>query len=289
MTKNTVSVAIQGEEGSYHDKAARHYFGDSYKPRYCKTFGEVFNAVAEGQTDYGLSAVENSLVGSITPVYDLLRATPQVAIVGEIFLGIHHSLIALPGAKISDITDVYSHPVALDQCREFLKRELPSATTHPASDTAGSVTFIKEQGNQSAAAIASADNAARCGLKVLHEGIEDSPKNYTRFLVLGKDGATRLAPEADKTSLLVERLTDKVEEIAPGTLYAALGCFAKQAISLTKIESRPIQGQPWRYVFYIDFLAGTEESGMKAALRALDGLGATWRILGTYRAGETVE
>ena len=286
-----VSVAIQGEEGSYHDKAARHYFGANYVPRYCKTFEEVFASVTEGQTAHGLSAVENSLVGSIVPVYDLLRTVPKVRVVGEIFLGIHHSLIGLPGAKLSDITDVYSHPVAIDQCRKFLKQELPTAVTHTASDTAGSVSLVKELGNITNAAIASADNATRLGLHVLHEGIEDNSKNYTRFLVLGKsdqDPATR-REEADKTSLFIERLTDKVEEIAPGTLHAALGCFANNGISLTKIESRPIQGEPWRYVFYIDCLAGAQEPRMQAALQALDNLGSTWRLLGTYKAGQTIE
>lgn len=290
MTKNSLHIAIQGEEGSYHDKAARHYFGASYKPLYCQTFEQVFDAVESDAVDYGLSAVENSLVGSIVPVYDLLRTTTQVSILGEIHLGIHHSLIALPGATMADITAVYSHPVALDQCSVFLRTELPRAAVRHADDTAGSAAYIKELGDLPMAAIASADNARRLGLQVLREGIENDSHNYTRFLVLGKVGKT--APKttaANKTSLLIERLSDKSDDIVPGTLYNVLGCFAEKNISLTKIESRPIQGWPWRYIFYLDCAAGTQEPGMKAALQALDTLGATWRVLGSYAAGETVE
>ena len=290
MASNMLSVAIQGQEGSYHDQAAAHYFGEAYDPRFMETFADVFGSVAEGRADYGMSAVENSLVGSITPVYDLLRKTGQVSIMGEIYLSIHHSLIGLPGTQLEDITDVYSHPVALDQCTTFLKDELPQATAHTASDTAGSVSLAKERGDASVAAIAGANNAERHGLQVLREGVENDPENYTRFLVLRKpenDPPERRAL-ADKTSLLIERLTDDADELAPGTLHSALGCFAVARVSLTKIESRPIQGRPWRYIFYLDCAAGAEDPKMKLATQALDSVGANWRELGTYKSGETI-
>jgi prephenate dehydratase len=290
MTKDSPTVAIQGEEGSYHDIAARRYFGDGYVPQCKDTFDAVFSAVAEGQADYALSAVENSLVGSIPSVYDLLRTTKGLTIVGEIYLGIHHSLIGLPGAALGDITDVYSHPVALGQCTVFLQRELPHAAIHPAADTAGSAVFIRGQGKRSAAAIAGAPNAARLGLQILREGIEDNPKNCTRFLVLDRsDNDTPSRRQtADKTSLLIEHLDDRNDDLAPSILYHALGCFADQKIALTKVESRPVGSDPWRYVFYLDCLAGAEEPAMQQALQALTALGATWRELGTYRHGETV-
>ena len=287
--KITTSVAIQGEEGSYHDKAARHYFGEDYTPHYCDSFEVVFRSVVEHDTEYGLAAVENSLVGSIAPVYDLLRTTPEVHIIGEIYLAIHHSLIGLPEAQLADITTVYSHPVALDQCSSFFKRELPKATIQATSDTAGSAAYIKQLGDASAAAAASADNATRLGLQVLREGIEDDPSNYTRFLVLAtSQQAVEPTRGAYKTSLLIERLNNQADDSAPGTLHAALACFADNGISLTKIESRPIHGRPWRYIFYLDCAAGTAEPSMQAALEGLTNLSATWRLLGTYECGKTI-
>ncbi len=290
MTEQALSIAIQGQEGSYHDQAAAHYFGDAYQAQYMDTFADVFGSVADGRADYGMSAVENSLVGSIAPVYDLLRKTGNVSIMGEVFLSIHHSLIGLPGARIEDIRDVYSHPVALEQCTDFLGRELPQAKRHTAYDTAGSVVFIKDLGEPSAAAIAGKNNAERHNLAILREGVENDPNNFTRFLVLGRsaeDDPARRA-QANKTSLLIDRLTDGEDELAPGTLHAALGCFATAGIGLTKVESRPIQGRPWRYAFYLDCAAGATDPAMEKALDELDGLGAQWRELGTYQAGETI-
>ena len=290
MAANTLSVAIQGQEGSYHDQAAAHYFGEAYDPRFMETFADVFGSVAEGRSDYGMSAVENSLVGSITPVYDLLRKTGRVSIMGEVYLGVHHSLIGLPGAQLGDIKDVYSHPVALDQCTAFLKQEIPQATTHTASDTAGSVSLVKERNDISVAAIAGANNAERHGLQIIRSGVENDPENYTRFLVLSRpeNDSHERRMQANKTSLLVERLTDDADELAPGTLHSALGCFAIARVGLTKIESRPIQGRPWRYIFYLDCAAGAEDPKMKLATQALDSVGASWRELGTYKSGETI-
>ncbi|HUC89285.1 MAG TPA: prephenate dehydratase domain-containing protein [Patescibacteria group bacterium] len=290
MAIETLSVAIQGQEGSYHDQAAGHYFGEAYDPRFLETFADVFEAVSDGRVNYGMSAVENSLVGSIAPVYDLLRATGGVSIMGEVFLGIHHSLIGMPGARIEDIRDVHSHPVALAQCTDFLKRELPHAVAHNAADTAGSASYVRERGDLTTAAIAGANNAERNGLQVLREGVENNPENYTRFLVLGKteNDSPERRSQADKTSLLVERLTDDADELAPGTLHTALGCFAVARVGLTKIESRPVQGRPWRYNFYLDCAAGAENPKMQLAMRALDSVGAVWRELGTYKSGETI-
>ena len=283
-----IRVAIQGEEGSYHDIAARHYFGAAYAAHYKDTFEDVFEATAANHADYGLSAVENSLVGAIPTVYDLLRTNESIAIVGEIFLGIHHSLLALPGAKLDGITDVYSHPVALGQCTAFLKRVLPHATLHSAADTAGSAVFVKAQRKLTAAAIAGAPNAGRLGLAILAEGIENNRENYTRFLTLQDRRQPAPHQAANKTSLLIERLGGGKDDLAPGILHQALGCFAAENIPLTNIQSRPVSTHPWRYVFYIDCLAGSSEPAMRRALAGLTALNAKWRELGTYPAGVTI-
>lgn len=289
MKKPTsLRVAIQGDSGSYHDKAAGRYFGEAYLPLFCVSFEEVFAAVTTGEADYGLAAVENSLVGSIVPVYDLLRTAKDVQIVGEVYLAIHHSLIGMPDANLNDIRTVYSHPVALDQCRAFLKQRLPQAHAQPTHDTAGSVDMIQQLGDKQNGAIASADNATRLGLKVLAENIEDNRENYTRFLVLARRShkpGDMLA--ATKTSLLMERLNDEADDSSAGTLQRALACLADNGVSLTKIESRPVAGRPWRYVFYLDCAAGSEDPRMQAAFGALEKLGATWRVLGTYKTGKS--
>lgn len=290
MTVEAVSVAIQGQDGSYHDQAAHHYFGEAYSPHYEQTFADVFGSVEAAQSDFGMTAVENSLVGSIAPVYDLLYKTPAVAIMGEVYLSIHHSLIGIPGTKLGDIRDVYSHPVALAQCTDFLGRELPQAAMHTAADTVASVRLVRDQGDTSMAAIAGANNAEPNGLAVLQEAIENNPENYTRFLVLGRraedDSERRIA--ANKTSLFVERLTDDADELVPGTLHRALGCFAAAQVGLTKVESRPIAGRPWHYNFYFDCAAGAEDPRMQAALAEFAAIGGVWRELGTYRHGDTI-
>lgn len=291
MTVQTVTVAIQGQEGSYHDQAAGHYFGEAYDPQYQDTFADVFDAVVGNHSDFGLTAVENSLVGSIAPVYDLLRATGGVSIMGEVYLSIHHSLIGLPGTTHADIREVHSHPVALAQCTDFLGRVVPQASTHTAADTVRAVELVKSRGDNSIVAIAGANNAERHGLQVLDKAIENNPENYTRFLVLGRssEDTPERRSQANKTSLFVERLTDDLDELAPGTLHRALGCFASAGVGLTKIESRPIAGRPWRYNFYLDCAAGAEDPRMHAALQELASIGGKWRELGTYQHGKTVE
>ena len=225
------------------------------------------------------------LVGSIPAVYDLLGNTHDVQIIGEIYLGIHHSLLGLPGSTLDSITDIYSHPVALAQCTAFTKKQLAHATTHAAADTAGSAVFVKESGNPSWAAIAGGHNAQRLGLQVLAEDIENNRQNYTRFLALSRSGRQSISAEpADKTSLYIQKLS-RQDDLTPGILHKALGCFAEQNIALTKIESRPTGNAPWRYVFYLDCLAGAQEPHMQTALAALTALGAQWRILGTYTQG----
>jgi prephenate dehydratase len=159
-------ISIQGIEGSYHDKAAQHYFGADYRPIMCDTFEEVFDTVANGDAHYGMSAVENFLYGPIGAVHDLLADASDIAITGEITLGIHHSLIGQQGATLADITDVHSHPVALAQCKDYIVRTLNGAKAHEESDTAASVPIVKALGRVTAAALASPDVAAKYGMMI---------------------------------------------------------------------------------------------------------------------------
>jgi len=179
------SVAIQGAAASYHDQAARQYFGERYQPQYCVTFAAVFEAVECGAANYGVVASGNTIFGSIAEVHDLLRAREQrIAVIGETGLPIHHCLIGLPGASVADITEVRSQYMALGQCRRFLAAQLPQATLVDEADTAGSVQLIKQQRNPTAAAIASAAAAKLYDMPILQENVEDAQGNYTTFLVL---------------------------------------------------------------------------------------------------------
>lgn len=289
INETAIPVAIQGNPGSYHESAASHYFGDAYSGVYKATFSQVFEAIRKSETTHGMVAIENALVGSIVPVYELLRSFDDLTITGELYLAIHHNLMAVPGAKIEHITEVFSHTVALDQCTDFLKRAMPAAKLSSPADTAGCAQLVKDMGRPDVAAIAGANNAERLGLEILAENVENNAANFTRFVVLQpKDDITTYKLEnANKTSLLIERLTDDDDELAPGTLYQALGCFAISQVGLTKIESRPIDGRPWHYLFYVDCAAGIVEPKMQKAIRMLDALGSNYRLLGSYAAGRT--
>jgi len=289
MTQREVSVAIQGEVGSNHDLAASYYFGPRYEAGYCTTFDQVFAAVENGETDFGLAAAENTIVGPIVPTWDLLRRRAGVLVVGEAFLRINHALITLPGTSLHDIRTVLSHPAALGQCAEFLARELPDARLQPTHDTAASADMILQQGDRTVAAIAGPNNAERLGLEVLLGGIADDSENYTRFLALQRaDQVPSDQPVgANKTSLLIERLNNAPDDNQPGALHGALGGFALHGVNLSMIQSRPTRDRVWRYGFYLDCEAGISEEGMQASLRDLRRVGAEWRSLGTYMAGQT--
>ncbi|HUS26313.1 MAG TPA: prephenate dehydratase [Nevskiaceae bacterium] len=285
---SNITVVIQGSKGSYHEMAACQYFGLS-NMLYGEVFEDVFVAVQDGRADYGVIAVENSLYGSIGRVLDLLRQySSAVTIVGEEYVRIHHCLIGLPDATLKDITEVHSQAEALGQCLEFLKHHVPQARVCPEPDTAGSVALVRKRHDKTIAAIASKQAAVEYGLRVLHEKIEDDPQNYTRFLVVQRKSEAQVAG-ADKTSLVLDHLGNELNEARVGLLRRALGAFADAGISLSKIESRPVKGKAWRYRFYIDCAAGMDDPRLRQALQALQAVGATWKILGTFIQGETVD
>lgn len=278
---NQTKVSIQGQRASYHHLAAIEFFGRAaIDVQERTTFSEVFeDVVAQNHCDYGIVAIENSSVGSINEVYDLLRKS-DLYIVGEHYRRVSHCLIGFNTATIKDITDVYSHPMALLQCENFLEENLSKADIHERHDTAESVDYIKKLQDKTQAAIASRQAADLYDMSVLAEDIETDKHNYTRFLILKKHN--HIGDDVNKTTIIVE-LTDK-----PGSLYHALGCFEKEGINLSKIESRPILGRGWRYYFYIDFEAGINDERTKRALNKLDKQGHDLTVLGSYKKGESI-
>jgi prephenate dehydratase len=263
-------VAFQGEPGAYSEQAAYEYFGPVETLPY-ETFEAVFEAVSTGQCEKGLIPIENSLAGSIHKNYDLLLRH-ELSIVGEYFLRVQHCLIALPNVQKSDIRRAISHPQALEQCAGYLRSlGIKPETVY---DTAGSVKMLKESSASDLAAIASRRAAELYGMQILEEGIEDNPENYTRFLAICPVSAT---PQTEAKTSIVFTLKN-----TPGALFKALSVFALREIDLTKIESRPLAGKPWEYLFYIDFIGAVQEEPVHRALDHLSEYALTLRVLGSY-------
>ncbi len=272
-----MKISIQGESGSFHDIAARQLFGTDHTQLQRATFAEVFSDVQSKQADIAIVAIENSSVGSINEVYDLLLKD-GVKIVDELYMRISHNLIGLKGTKLNEIQTVYSHPMALMQCEQFLEIKLPQAEVHERHDTAESVEYVASQGDKTLAAIGSARAAKLHKLEILAPDIETDKHNYTRFIVLSlNDSNDKLA---NKTSIVI------TAKNIPGALHKVLGVFANRGINLTKIESRPIIGKGWNYYFYIDFEAGLHSPIAQEALKELIDYTDTINILGTYQRGK---
>ncbi|MDP4038938.1 MAG: prephenate dehydratase [bacterium] len=275
-------ISIQGQKGSYHDIVCKYLFGKPAKILERLNFKQVFDDIEKNKADYAIVAIENSLVGSINEVYDLLRIK-QHLIVGEHYEKVTLCLVSLPSANKKDITNVYSHPMALLQSESYLKRELPQADIHERHDTAESAVFVATQNDKTKAAIASRQAAKLYDLKILEEKIETDKDNYTRFIVLKrKNKVDKNLKMANKTSVVVELSHE------PGSLYRALGCFEREKINLSKIESRPIIGKSWRYYFYLDFEAGINEDRVKRAIECLEKQGHNLTVLGSYRRDEVI-
>lgn len=267
-------IAIQGEPGSFSHEAA---LGVESQATICPcaVSAEVFAAVDQDRVDCAVIPIENSLAGSVAEHYDLLLAH-NVAIESESLLRIRHNLIALPGADLDQIERVSSHPVALAQCRGFLAAH-PAMEAVPFYDTAGSVKRLMQQHDAKAAGIASRQAAQHYGGQILAADIEDNPENYTRFFLIRKRNLVHVDPHPDKVSLAF------TVENRPGTLVKALEVFASQGTNLTRIESRPVQGRPWQYVFYADYQLSSPESA-DAALKLLAEHCSMVKELGRYKA-----
>ena len=271
-----MQIAIQGEPGSFsHEAAGKIYPEATILP--CSFSFEVFHALLSKEVDAAVIPIENSLAGSVVEHYDLLLEH-DVLIESESLLRIRHNLIAVPGVEIERVQRVYSHPVALAQCRKFLEQH-PAIESIPFYDTAGSVKQLMELRDRNAAAIASARAAEFYGGEVLAADIEDNAENYTRFFLIRRREDTPRKPDANKVSLAF------TVENRPGTLVSVLEEFAGQGTNLTKIESRPVQGKPWQYVFYVDYQLSTQARA-DIALDLLWQHCSTVKELGRYRAAE---
>lgn len=239
----------------------------------CARSAEVFDRVGRRSVDAAVIPIENSLAGSVTEHFDLLLAR-KVFIEREFRLRIVHNLIAPPGVGRKDLRRVYSHPVALEQCRDFFRRNRKVEPV-PFYDTAGSVKHIVENRLRDAAGIAGRQAAKAYKGGILAAGIEDDKRNFTRFFLIR--GKRRVVPGANKTSIAFS-----LQNI-PGALFKALSVFALRDISLSKIESRPMRGRPWEYVFYVDFLRG-DDLAARNALRHLAEVADLVKVLGVYPA-----
>jgi prephenate dehydratase len=269
------AIAFQGEPGAYSELAAINFFQHDTPTLPCHTFDAVFEAVNQSNCAYGIIPIENSLAGSIHRNYDLMLRY-NLHIIGEHHLRVKHCLMALPGVALGQVERVHSHPQALAQCEASLTRLGLEAIAE--ADTAGSARLIRQRNDHHAAALASRRAAQVYDLNILVESMEDNPANYTRFLVLGRQPAAATDPQAGdyKTSIVFSMKN------VPGALFKALSVFALRDIDLTKIESRPLAGQPWEYIFYIDFAAHAESKNGQRALDHLEELTYFLRILGSY-------
>ncbi len=265
-----MKIAFQGEAGAYSEQALFNYYG-KVETHPCESFDSVFDAVVSSQCEYALIPIENSLAGSIHQNYDLLLRH-DLHIAGEYLLRVRHCLISMPDVQMGEIKKAISHPQALGQCAAYLRNH--GIKAEQVYDTAGSVKMLKESGARDVAAIASKRAAELYGMQILEEGIEDNAENYTRFLAIGRES---VFPEGEAKTSIVFTLKNQA-----GSLFKAISVFALRDIDLTKIESRPLQGKPWEYLFYIDFAGSVNDDVSKRALDHLKEYALTLRVLGSY-------
>jgi prephenate dehydratase len=272
-----IKIAIQGEPGSFSHEAATKLAAEMREEARIVPFSlsaDAFAALTRNEVDAAVIPIENSLAGSVSEHFDLMLSH-DVTVVREILLRIRHNLIAISGAALNQIDRVFSHPVALAQCRRFLA-EHPKMESFAFYDTAGSVKQLVELRDRHAAAIASAEAASYYGAQILVSDIEDNPENFTRFFYLRRAADAVPDSNANKLSLAF------TVENRVGTLVAALSELAKEGTNLTKIESRPVHGRPWEYVFYVDCQLHSPEDGARA-IEALRAHCSMVKELGRYR------
>ena len=298
-------VAFQGEPGAFSEAAAIQLLGDWITTIPCPTFDAAFRAVPKGVADALLAPVENSLAGSVVRVYDLMLES-DLGIVAETILPIEHHLIGVPGATLTGLCFVASHPMALAQCEKFFLSH-PNLKRVPAEDTAGSVREVLSLGDKTRAAIAGRRAAEHYHGVILAESIQDNSENFTRFVLLIPVVREGCGESATCTSLASPALTDVMVELKvrrmeqfesgsslkmsiamrlahkPGSLLAALEPFARHGVNMLKIESRPIHGQPWEYQFFLD-LEAESPGPLEAALSEVRKVTSQLRVLGLYPA-----
>jgi len=266
-----IEVAFPGEPGAYSEEAALKFFGPLAMTKPQESLEDAFRAVAQGEVQFGIAPIENSLEGTIGRSYDLLLAS-SLKVCGELELRVTHCLVANPETRLDAIKKVYSHPQALGQCRTFLKQL--GCRLAPTSDTAISVKMLKEKGLTDAGAIASARAAEIYQMKILAREIEDNPSNFTRFFILAKEDCP---PSGNDKTSIVFSVRHK-----PMALYDLLSKFASNGVNLTKIESRPTRQKAWEYNFYLDFEGHREDKAPRGVLASLEETALFLRVLGSY-------
>lgn len=266
-------VGFQGEAGAYSEGAAMALLGAGVTTVPHESFDDVFVALAEGRIDRAMLPIENSLAGSIHRNFDLMLRH-DLHIVDELAIRIAHNLLVLPGVSVDEVRTVISHPQALAQCEHTLTAM--GVRRQATADTAGAARQVREEGLRDVGAVASRRAADVWGLAIARENIEDDPENYTRFHLLSREPELPSPGVEAKTSIVFSL------EDSPGVLFKALSVFALRDIDLTRIESRPLRGQRWRYVFYVDFVARTDEDVARNALRHLGEIAPFLRVLGCY-------
>ena len=266
-------LAYQGEPGAYSEAAALQFGGTHAETLPCKAFDDVFEAVVKHRATHGVVPLENSIGGTIHRNYDLLLEH-ELSITGEVELDVIHCLQALPGTKLEDVQIVYSHPQALAQCERYLK-DL-GVTVEAVYDTAGGAKLVSEQKIAGAAALASRRAAEVFGLEVLQEAVQDFEYNITRFAIIGGGVPT----DGNKTTIVFALPS------TPGALFKALSVFALRDINLTKLESRPLRGRPWEYLFYVEVDARRDDLACARALTHLAEFARWTRVLGTYKGAD---
>ncbi len=279
-----ISVAFLGERGSFSELAAREFFGTSIQCVSSEDFDSVFYHVMSGECNYGIIPIENSMAGSIHQNFDLLLEH-ECVIVGEIYIHIEHFLIANQGVAKRAIKKILSHPQPLSQCRSFITK-MTNIETIATSSTSEAVRLVKTGNLKDAAAIGSMQSALDYNMKVLAKNVEDSEYNLTRFLIVAKNSITK--KQTNKSEKTIKTSIVFCTKNIPGVLFKALSAFSLRDINLSKIESRPLRGKHFEYIFYLDFQGCTKDPVVQKALLHLQEITTFYRLLGSYSVGEIV-
>ena len=278
-------AGFQGEFGAFSQQAAEKLLGESLVAVPFPSFVAVFDALQAKELQFAVIPMENTLHGSVHENFDnLLRYGCKI--LAETTIRINHNLMAPPGVSLRKVRRVFSHPVALNQCLDFFRAN-PELEKVPYYDTAGSARMVMAELQSDAAAIASARAAEIYGARILKKSIEDDRQNFTRFFLLGEEEATRLLP--NPATAATQWKTSLVFSVpnTPGSLFRCMSAFALRDLSLTKVESRPLRGKPFDYLFYLDFLGKVDEPAAVNALRHLAELADMMKVLGCYPRGDT--
>jgi len=272
-------IVFSGARGAFGEIAARQHFGEGADIAPVPGFDVVFSSVRQKKASFGVIPIENSLGGSVHQNYDMLLSS-RLYIAAEVFLQVNHFLVAKPGTPVGAVRRVFSHPQALAQCARFLKRH-PRMKQIEAENTALAAKAVSEDNCPDTAAVASSRAAADFGLEILAPNIQDRDDNVTRFLVVSRDQSAKgSAPR--KTSIAFSLKN------TPGALFKALGVFALRDIDLFKIESRPIHGKGFEYLFHLDCYGDISDEVVKNAISHLKEIAPFYRLLGSYDIGKTV-